>query len=364
MRQKKATTSNISKDKQRVLLYLNNIFAFNLILFAILFVSIIRLKFLNIPLERDEGEYAYMAQLLLQGSLPYTEAYSMKLPGIYLIYAGILSILGQTHAAIHLALLLVNIATAILIFFIGRFFHNNLPGAVAGVSFLVMTISPTVLGLWAHATHFIMLFALCGLLIMLIAIKNNSLKFLFLSGILLGFAPLIKQHGIFFSLFGVCFLCWTYSDLMKKSTKDFTLKIGLFVLAAAIPYCLIATFYLLTGNISNFWLWTIQYPLEYVSLVPISDGAEALKTSLVPILKNNITIFLLFIAGVAGIFYDKDRSAVVLFYYGFFVSSFLSILPGFYFRPHYFITLLPAISLLAAIGLSFGLNKFNLNKKS
>src|SRR5450759_1239866 len=46
-------------------------------------VSIIRWRFVEMPLERDEGEYAYFGHLILNGITPYKEAYNMKLPGIY-----------------------------------------------------------------------------------------------------------------------------------------------------------------------------------------------------------------------------------------------------------------------------------------
>jgi hypothetical protein len=38
-------------------------------------------------LERDEGEYAYAGQLMLQGIPPYQLAYTMKLPGPFAAYA-------------------------------------------------------------------------------------------------------------------------------------------------------------------------------------------------------------------------------------------------------------------------------------
>lgn len=47
----------------------------------------IRLRLLELPLDRDEGEYAYFGQLLLQGIPPYATAYNFKMPGIYGIYA-------------------------------------------------------------------------------------------------------------------------------------------------------------------------------------------------------------------------------------------------------------------------------------
>jgi hypothetical protein len=43
-------------------------------------VIVIRIRLLGIPLERDEGEYAYAGQLMLQGIPPYEFAYNMKLP--------------------------------------------------------------------------------------------------------------------------------------------------------------------------------------------------------------------------------------------------------------------------------------------
>jgi len=46
-------------------------------------VLAIRIRLLGIPLERDEGEYAYAGQLTLQGIPPYKLAYSMKFPGTF-----------------------------------------------------------------------------------------------------------------------------------------------------------------------------------------------------------------------------------------------------------------------------------------
>ncbi len=80
-------------------------------------VVTIRIRLLGIPLERDEGEYAYAGQLLLQGIPPYKLAYSMKFPGIYVAYAVVMAVFGQTITGIHLGLLLINIATIALSFF-------------------------------------------------------------------------------------------------------------------------------------------------------------------------------------------------------------------------------------------------------
>src|SRR4029453_6663724 len=88
-------------------------------------VVAIRIRLLGIPLERDEGEYAYAGQLILQGIPPYKLAYNMKFPGTYAAYALIISIFGQTISGIHLGFLLLNAATIALVFLIGRRLVNS-----------------------------------------------------------------------------------------------------------------------------------------------------------------------------------------------------------------------------------------------
>ena len=58
-----------------------------------------RIRLLGIPLERDEGKYAYTGELMLQGIAPYKVAYNMKFPGTY---AAMMSIVGQTIIGINL----------------------------------------------------------------------------------------------------------------------------------------------------------------------------------------------------------------------------------------------------------------------
>src|SRR5271157_5438440 len=72
----------------------------------ILFTVFIRLRLLGIPLERDEGEFAYMGQLMLQGIPPFLTSYSLKLPGTYSAYALIMLLFGQSVAGIHIGFII------------------------------------------------------------------------------------------------------------------------------------------------------------------------------------------------------------------------------------------------------------------
>ena len=133
---------------------------------SVIFLGVVvwvRIRLLGVPLERDEGEYAYMAQQLLQGVLPYTESLSMKFPGIFFMYAGVLSFFGESHGAIHLSLLFLNLATAFLLFLLGRNLLGFSAGIVAAICFSVLTLSPSLHGIWANSEHFVLLPAMGGI---------------------------------------------------------------------------------------------------------------------------------------------------------------------------------------------------------
>lgn len=300
---------------------------------------------MGVPLERDEGEYAYIAQQLLQGVLPYTESHSMKFPGIFLVYAIILTIFGQTSVAIHLSLLLVNLATAFLLFLLGRNVLNLSAGIVAGISFCVLSLSPALQGNWANSEHFVLLFAIGGVLL-LRKVHDQPVQYL-LSGFLLGFALLIKQHAIFFCLFGAIYL---FYKVVVQQIKKPRLVIGLFAVGGMAPMILSALFYKITGNFSDFWFCTFQYPSEYISLVSMDQGFKNFKYFFGQILESNFPILLLALLGLASVGWRKDVRQEYIFLIGFFVCSFFAVTPGFYFRPHYFLLWMPAFSLFAGIG--------------
>ncbi len=129
---------------------------------TILLVIVVRVRLREIPLERDEGEFAYAGQLMLQGVPPYREIYAMKLPGTYAAYAVMMAVFGQSASGIHLGLALVNVASIVMMFLLGRKLLGDAAGVASAVAFALLSLSPSVLGLAAHATHFVVLFALAG----------------------------------------------------------------------------------------------------------------------------------------------------------------------------------------------------------
>ena len=170
---------------------------------AVLFcVGAVRVHLLDVPLERDEGEYAYAGQLILQGIPPCELAYNMKLPGTYFAYAAGLAVFGQTTAGVHLTLLAVNSLTCLFLFLFGRQLAGPVAGVAACAAYAVLSLSPAVLGLAGHATQFVVLFAVPGAWALWSALATGRRWLFVLAGGLFGVAFMMKQPGLCFGLFG------------------------------------------------------------------------------------------------------------------------------------------------------------------
>src|SRR6202020_3665584 len=89
------------------------------VLIVLVLVNFIRYRLVDMPLERDEGEYAYAGQLITQGIPPYQLACNMKWPGTYFAYALGMLQFGQTAAGVHSTLMVVNSLTIIFVFMLG-----------------------------------------------------------------------------------------------------------------------------------------------------------------------------------------------------------------------------------------------------
>ncbi len=321
--------------------------------YALLFVviavfGVIRFRLRNMPLERDEGEYAYMGQLMLQGIPPYKLAYTMKLPGTTAEYAIILALFGQTAAGIHIGLLLMNAATSLLVYILVKHLAGRLAGLVAAASYALLSTSFSVLGLAAHATHFVVFFALAGILVLLKAIETRRNLQLFASGFLLGLAFLMKQPGLVFAVFGGLYLLRS-EWLPPIRWRSLMSRAGWYVAGVILPFGLTCLILLYAGVFKTFWFWVFTYARAYGSETSFSLGARRFAEIFPAIIAPAIGVWIIAVLGLAALLWDRELRAHAGFVCGFLFFSFLAVCPGFFFREHYFILMLPAVALLAGI---------------
>lgn len=312
-------------------------------------VALLRLRLADVPLERDEGEYAYAGRLILQGIPPYQIAYNMKFPGTYYAYAAMLAVFGHTAWGIHVGLIVVNAATALVLFFLGRPLIGAAPAAIGAAAFSVLTLDRWIMGVFAHATHFVLLPALAGLLLLRRALASGRPLGFLLAGVLLGTALLMKQHAAMFIAMAICFEIWHEWRRPARSVAAMAVRNGLLVAGAAIPFALVCAVLAAQGVLGRFWFWTFRYAKEYVSTVSLAQGWSLFVDGWLTITQATLPIWLLAAAGLVLLWLVPWKVETRVFVTGFLVASFLSACPGLYFRSHYFIPLTAAAGLLVGV---------------
>ena len=332
-----------------------------IVLAIVVFFGAIRWRLADMPLERDEGEYAYAGQLILQEIPPYQLAYNMKLPGTYAAYAVILAVFGQTARGIHIGLLLINSVSILLLYAIAARLLGALGGVVASASYAFLSTQPGVYGFAAHATHFVVLAALIGVILLLRAEETRRLPLFFCSGFAFGIAFLMKQPGFLFGAFGFFYLAvrcrtrgWpTGASKEIREWKRWVTQLGVCVLATAAPFALTCVLLYHAGVFKKFWFWTFSYARQYATTVSWSAGWELFKASALYILGFTTPgLWIMALLGVFAVFLSPNLRQHRVFLFGLTIFSFAAVCPGLHFRPHYFILFLPAVALLIAAGVT------------
>ncbi|HEV2320031.1 MAG TPA: glycosyltransferase family 39 protein [Verrucomicrobiae bacterium] len=321
-----------------------------LVVIVVLLMTFVRYRLLDLPLERDEGEYACAGQLLLQGVPPYQLVWNMKLPGAYFACALGMAAFGQSAAGIHATLIVVNSLTIIFIFLLGQRLFGRFAGLAACATYAVLSASPAVLGLAAHANHFVVLFAVWGALALWKAEEFYRWHAMLFSGVLFGLAFIMKQQGICFCLFAVTIVLWQaiYSGTIFKPVllqKLFFLGIGM-----ALPFLAVCAYLNQAGVMPKFWFWTFDYARSYATETSARQGLE----NLLHYADKKWPIFFPFlgfiVVSLPFVLRDRALRGQIIFAGTLLFFSAIGTAIDLDFREHYFILVLPALAIL--IGLS------------
>ena len=312
-------------------------------------VAAIRIRLLDMPLERDEGEFAYGGQMLLQGLSPYKEAYNvtLKLPGTCVAYALIMEAFGQTTVGIHAGLILVNLTTVVLVFLLMRRMGGDGAGVVAAGTYALLSISPPTLGLAAHATHFVLLPALAGIVLLQNLDEHTPAAQIFFAGLLLGLAFLMKQTGAAFGLFAAGWTVWCEYSLRNRSWNRLAVRLGCLTAGGLLPFILTCALIVRAGDFARFRLWTFQYAYAHSVVITFRQGINTMIGVIIPLFKAAPGLWSLAVLGLFLLFCEPSLRRWRVFIVGFAFFSYAAVWPGW--RGHYFIQLLPAAGLLAGV---------------
>lgn len=313
----------------------------------ILFVAAVRFRLREMPLERDEAEYAYAGQLFLQGIPPSKLVYTIKLPGTHAAYAILMLLFGQTCAGVHVGFLAVNCATIVILYLISRILAGEIAACVSAAAYGLMSLSGNVLGTAAHATHFVVFFALAGLLLLLQASKTGKLRAYFSGGFLLSVSMLMKHNGLLFLAFGAMWLAWLGYSKELGPNQSFLKGGTAFALGAITPFLVLLPVLWFAGTLKTCWFWSVTYAQAYAKPNP---GLIIIWRMLMQRIPEIMTIpFYTALVGLVMLYLQRSCWPIALFTTGFFICSLGAVIPGLHFRPHYFVVLIPAVALLSGI---------------
>jgi 4-amino-4-deoxy-L-arabinose transferase-like glycosyltransferase len=314
---------------------------------VVILAAAIRLRLLDVPLDRDEGEYAYFGQLLLAGVPPYALAYNLKLPGIYGVYALILAVFGQTASGIRTGLILTTSATTVATYVLGARLGGAAVGVAAAAIFAALSLNPATLGIAAYAEHFALLPVVAGALVLWRSGRDRRPILLLACGILFGLGLLIRQSAALFVLGGVAYLLVARGGAGRPRVA----RVGalvIFLAGAAAPLALTCVALWAAGTFRTFWFWVFSYA-RYYQADP-STGWSNLVRTLGSVAPSTSVILALSAVGLGAVIRDpnRDRRAFAVLFAG---SALLGTTMGWQFRLHYFLLAGPALALLCGIGL-------------
>jgi hypothetical protein len=320
---------------------------------VIILIAGLRIHLAAVPFERDEGEYAYAGQMILRGSPPYQEVYNMKFPGVYYMYALSFRAFGESVSAPRYMVLLLQLAGAFFIFLLARRAIHPLAGWMSAAVYMIYNISLALQATQANTEHFLIAFLVPAMYFLWRgSIEDGAAippspservreSWLFLSGLMVSLACLMKQHAFIFASVSVLWILYSYR---MRSLR----YVAVYLAGCILPLLMMAAYLWYAGVWSHFYFLTIQYAREYVGMTPM----DAALHNLYRVYSDSklLSSVLLWCSAVSilGLLWPSGKPRLRIFLALLLIASMAAVTPGLYFRRHYFILMVPVLSLLFA----------------
>jgi 4-amino-4-deoxy-L-arabinose transferase-like glycosyltransferase len=300
---------------------------------------------------RDEGMYAAVAQWMLDGDLPYENAFDNKPPMIYVFYAASFLFFGEEVWAPRLLVALMLCGTTALMYLEGRLLYSHGGGIVAALAF---SCSFGLAALETSAnTEFFMIPSLVGALVAFtLGKRSGNACWYAASGFASGLAVATKPISVFVFLFFLALATW---DCVRNPDGRALIArlgtaVGGQVFGVALAAVLVVAPFVATGAFDDMYEATVVYALNYAG-----DGSVAYKLRVL----FRSPLYLFFIAApwvvltACGLvqLLRRGASGNGPLIAGWLAANWLGIIIAGRFYDHYYFTLLPAMALVAPLGL-------------
>ncbi len=298
-----------------------------------------RVLFIDMPLERDEGAYAYMADALGRGETPYVDVFDHKPPLIYYIYAAAFKIFGHSAEAVRLmALIAVGFACLQIAAMVYKYTVSLWAALLAGIFLGWATLNPTLASVGANTEVFTLPFIIFGTRLL---VEGGGWWRYFCAGLAFGVGILIKQPVAFIGLGIYLAVVWQW---VNKPQRMVMLSAGC-ALGVTIPFLALVLYYYSIGQMACFWDCFYSYNKEYIAFFPMERSWARFQMVNRQIFLNDPLFWGLGIAGVVYVINDKRKlwlDRLVLTFWS--IGSVVALGIGRFYHGHYYIVLLPVVA--------------------
>ena len=305
---------------------------------AVLF-ALLRWNNLGAPLTRDEGEYAYAAQLLIHGSVPYESSFLQKPPMVAYCYA--VAQLMAPHA-FWLPRLLAGVFAALATLLLGSIARREFGAGVALPAMALMTPMVLLPGIeqFIANTEMFMLLPLMATVAVYVHNRDGARVAWLAAGALAGLTLCFKYTA--FPFLAVVFVAWsldawrTRSSLGALSSRWLSALLGCVVTAAIV----LAPFLLRDGG-KRLWECTIVFNRFYAA------SSEFGSTEVLERIREFARSWWILFLIPLGLL--VERRTRVWFWAVMFLAGWITTAGSYY--GHYYIAIMPFWALLVAVAL-------------
>lgn len=343
----------IIKSSSKFNFTLEEVLTAALLIGVLLLIILIRNNFLNIPFERDEGSYAYAGKIILDGAIPFTDIGSQRLDGVFYSYALLVGIFGYSVKALHVAFLVINLISTIMLFFLTKKITNNFAGFAAAAFFAILSMISGLSGFTIQSEHLVALFIIAAFLCLFYFFDNKKVWLLILSGVFFSFAFQVKQTSFFYGLFaGALLIFKLYFD--EKNTIKKTIILTL-IFSASILFPIVIDLLIVykNGAWADFNLWFFEIRKQYTALISFEQGLDYLKMTFSSVYKDYSFFWIISFIGPIALFFTDLSLWKKITVLGLTISGFLTVVPGYHYYGHYFLQWIPAVCISAAMFIYF-----------
>jgi 4-amino-4-deoxy-L-arabinose transferase-like glycosyltransferase len=343
-----------------------------LIALIVLFGFLLRSPyFFHVIQDFDEGCYAGIATVLMDGGYPYLHAVENKPPAIFYIYQLTFTLFGKYNMiAIHIVTFISTLLTGIILSFLAKKIGGAKSALFALLFYLSFTAALYPKMIAANTEIFMALpYSLSALLLWYAVTKKKGWLY-FSAGLVSGFSPLIKQvGGIQVIAVFVFLLLLPVLYGIKRSIPSFLAFIQ-YSAGFCLPIAIVAFVFHKLGILADWIFWSITYPNRYISAGASSQSfLSQIVAEFVPFVLATVILWILsFIwmkRSVKSLYDQKSMEGdpFSLFIVLWFISGTLVTFLGKRMFGHYFIQIIPSLALMASLFVGKLLDEYSMRSR-